>query len=164
MIIHAIRRSVLILRVLASWVTSIRAQEVTIPDPGLNAAIRDALGLPTGPLTQPDLLNLANLNARSRNGSSIVGPEAARNPASLDLEINQLTNFSLPSRFTQLITRRLCLARFHQPGGVGRPGRGDQSDRHRPLRRRTGWHRSADIFPGAVRAVTPYESEFKNAG
>lgn len=37
--------------VLTGFTTSGLAQEVSVPDPGLNAAIRDALQKPTGPLT-----------------------------------------------------------------------------------------------------------------
>ena len=53
------------------------AQEVTIPDPGLNAAVRDALHKHTGPLTQQDMLSLTNLDASRRNVRSIAGLEAA---------------------------------------------------------------------------------------
>ena len=70
------------------------AEEVSIPDPGLNAAIREALQKATGPLMQADLLSLTN-NASQRNISSIVGLEAARNLVSLNLQINH----SLASRF-----------------------------------------------------------------
>jgi len=35
---------------------------VSIPDPGPNAAIREALQKPTGPLAEQDLLNLTVLN------------------------------------------------------------------------------------------------------
>ena len=55
----------------ASFLTSALAQEVSIPDPGLNAAIREALQKPFGPLTEQDLLSLTNLNARNRNVSNI---------------------------------------------------------------------------------------------
>src|SRR5436309_1008911 len=88
----------------ASAVTSGLAQEVSIPDPGLNAAIREALQKPFDPLTEQDLLSLTNLDASRRNVKSIVGLEAARNLVSLDLEINRLTNFSLPSELTRLNT------------------------------------------------------------
>ena len=54
-------------------VTFLRAQEVPVPDAGLNAAIRDALQKPAGPLTMQDLLSLTNLNADSRNVSSVEG-------------------------------------------------------------------------------------------
>jgi hypothetical protein len=48
---------------LACLLFSAGAQEVTVPDPGLNAAIRDALQKPNGPLTEQDLLSLTNLSA-----------------------------------------------------------------------------------------------------
>jgi formylglycine-generating enzyme required for sulfatase activity len=90
--------------VLANAVDSARAQEVSIPDPGLNAAIRAALQKPFGPLSEQDLLSLTNLDASRRNVRSIVGLEAARNLVSLDLQINRLTNSSLPSALTKLMT------------------------------------------------------------
>src|SRR5690349_5602350 len=120
-IFHSIRPLILTLLVLTSVMTRILAQEVSIPDPGLNAAIRDTLGKPIGPLTQPDLLSLTNLNASRRNVSSIVGLEAARNLVSLDLQINLLTNFSLPSQLTNLITLDVSvnpLTNFFLPNGL----------------------------------------------
>jgi hypothetical protein len=47
-IIPVRRPLVLTLLILASFATTILAQEVQIPDPGLNAAIREALQNPTG--------------------------------------------------------------------------------------------------------------------
>ena len=44
-----------------------RGQEVSIPDSGLNAAIRDALQKPSGPLTERDLLSLVVLPCRGAN-------------------------------------------------------------------------------------------------
>src|SRR5215468_3625851 len=87
---------------LMGLILSSQAQDVVIPDPGLDAAIRDALQKPNGPLTTQDLLSLTNLNASSRNVSNIAGLEAARNLASLELQLNHLTNFSLPSQLTNL--------------------------------------------------------------
>src|SRR5262245_41590668 len=66
-----------------------RAQEVTVPDPALNAVIRETLQKPIGPLTVQDLSTLTNLSAISRNIQSIAGLEAARNLASLDLQDNR---------------------------------------------------------------------------
>src|SRR4029079_4095833 len=57
-------------------ITPTFAQTVSIPDPGLNAAVRDALQKPSGLLTVSDLLSLTNLNASDRNVSSIDGLEA----------------------------------------------------------------------------------------
>jgi hypothetical protein len=52
-----IRSLILTLFVIAVFVASTVAQEVSIPDPGLNAAIRAALQKPFGPLTEQDLLS-----------------------------------------------------------------------------------------------------------
>jgi formylglycine-generating enzyme required for sulfatase activity len=93
---------VLTLLALASFTTSSLAQTVSIPDPGLNAAIRSALQIPTAPLTAQDLLTLTNLDASRRNVKSTVGLEAARNLVSLNLQINLLTNFSIPTTLTNL--------------------------------------------------------------
>ena len=46
--------------ILAGVAISAGAQQITIPDPALDAAIRDALHKPIGPLTQQDLLTLTN--------------------------------------------------------------------------------------------------------
>jgi len=50
------------LSLLISLMATAQAQEVSIPDLGLNAAIRDALQKPTGPLTEQDMLSLTNLD------------------------------------------------------------------------------------------------------
>jgi len=97
------------------------AQEVSFPDPGLNAAVRAALQKPFDPLTEQDLLSLTNLNASRRNVRSIEGLEAARNLVTLDLQINRLINFSLPSELTKLITLDVSvnpLTNFFVPSGL----------------------------------------------
>jgi internalin A len=78
------------------------AQVVSIPDSGLNAAIRQTLQKPTGQLTPQDLLNLTELDASGRRVSSLVGLEAARNLIVLELQSNSLTNLTLPSVLTKL--------------------------------------------------------------
>ena len=62
--------------VLIKLATASLAQEVIIPDPGLNAAVRETLGIPAGPLTQQDLLGLTNLSAISSNITNLMGLEA----------------------------------------------------------------------------------------
>jgi formylglycine-generating enzyme required for sulfatase activity len=102
-------------------VPSLLAQDVQVPDSGLNAAIRAELGKPTGPLTLPDMLSLTNLNARNRNVSSLAGLETARNLTSLHLEINHLTNVSLLGALTNLGTLDLSvnpLTNFSLPNGL----------------------------------------------
>ncbi len=97
------------------------AQEVSFPDPGLNAAVRDALQKPSGPLTEQDLLSLTNLDASRRNVRSTDGLEAARNLVSLNLEINRLTDFSLPRGMTKLVFLDVSinpLVSFSLPDGL----------------------------------------------
>ncbi len=107
--------------ILTGFIVSTQAQEVSIPDPGLNAAIRAALQKPAGPLTEQDLLSLTVLNASRREVSSIAGLEAARNLVSLDLQINRLTNFSLPPQLTNLMVLDLSvnlLTNLSVPSGL----------------------------------------------
>jgi hypothetical protein len=64
---------ILRLLLLTSLLTTAQAQVVSIPDPGLNAAIRAALGKPAGTLTAQDLISLTNLNAGNRGVTSLEG-------------------------------------------------------------------------------------------
>jgi formylglycine-generating enzyme required for sulfatase activity len=120
-IIHVTWRLALTLWLPTSFTTPAMAQGVSVPDPGLNAAIREALQKPIGPLTEQDLLTLTNLNARNRNVGSIVGLEAARNLVSLNLEINQVSNLAPLSTLTNLGTLNLSvnpLTNFFLPNGL----------------------------------------------
>jgi hypothetical protein len=90
--------------ILAGTAISARAQQITIPDAGLDAAIRDALRKPVGPLSQQDLLALTNLNASARSIFSLQGLDAARNLIALDLQSNFFDNVSIPSTLTKLRT------------------------------------------------------------
>ena len=90
------------LGILTCFVFSSGAQEVTIPDPGLNAAIRQALQKPNGPLTEPDLLGLTFLSAGGRSISNVTGLEFARNLSILDLDHNSITNFPIAGALTNL--------------------------------------------------------------
>jgi formylglycine-generating enzyme required for sulfatase activity len=78
------------------------AQEVPIPDPGLQAAIRETLQKPLGPLTQQDLLNLTQLSACCRSIRSVEGLQAARNLRIVDLTSNSITNFPFAGTLTNL--------------------------------------------------------------
>jgi Leucine-rich repeat (LRR) protein len=83
----------------SSW-----AQEATITDPNLSAAILEALQKPAGPLTGQDLLKLTNLNAAGRDIRSVQGLEGAKNLVSLDLRSNVLSNVSFRNGLTKLNT------------------------------------------------------------
>lgn len=82
---------------IADYFTPAAAQIVSIPDTGLDAAIREALNKPNGPLIGQDLLTLTVLNARGHNISNLSGLEAARNLNTLLLSSNLLTDFFLPA-------------------------------------------------------------------
>jgi formylglycine-generating enzyme required for sulfatase activity len=105
---------------LISVINTAPAQEVSIPDPGLNAAVRETLQKPVGPLTEQDMLGLTVLNAHDRNISNLAGLEAARNLNTLLLFSNHLTNFFLPS-LTNLVSLNLSansLTNVSLPGGM----------------------------------------------
>ncbi len=104
---------IILLLVVTSFLTNVLAQEVSIPDPGLNAAIRETLSKPAGSLTVQDLLTLTNLNAMQRSVSSLEGLSAAQNLTTLDLRGNQLTgDLDLPLGLTNLTWLNLCFNRL----------------------------------------------------
>ncbi len=82
---------------LTSLMATGQAQIVSIPDPGLNAAILAALGRIAGPLTIQDMLTLTKLNASGSGAKSLARLKKAYNMTDLDLSYNQLTNFSFLS-------------------------------------------------------------------
>ena len=121
LLIPATRPFVLTLLVLANFVGSISAQEVSIPDPSLNAVIREVLQKPAGPLTQSDMLSLTNLSAIFRNITNVQGLEAAQNLVSLDLQDNRITSVNILTNLTRLVFLDLSENRFPQltiPGGL----------------------------------------------
>jgi internalin A len=75
---------------------------VEIPDPGLQAAVREALAKPDGPISVVDMESLTELSASRRDIQSIAGLESARNRRRLDLDPNQLTRLSLPAELAGL--------------------------------------------------------------
>ena len=99
---------------LTNFAASTLAQEVSIPDPNLDAVIRQALQKPNGPLTQSDMLGLTNLSAIFRNITNVQGLEAAQNLVSLDLQDNRITSFNFPTNLTKLTVLDLSENRFPQ--------------------------------------------------
>ena len=95
--------SIITTLILIGVTSSTFAQEVSIPDPELNAAIRVTLGKAVGPLTEQDLLSLTSLNACCRNVTRLQGLEAARNLTLLSLDHNLLTDFSIAGGMTNLL-------------------------------------------------------------
>src|SRR5262249_55516623 len=104
----------------APFAVSSGAQEISIPDPGLNAAVRDALHKPSGILTEQDLLSLTTLSACCRNIRRLDGLDAARHLEVLDLHSNSITNFALPTTSNRLSILDLSnnpLTQFTLPSG-----------------------------------------------
>lgn len=75
---------------------------VIIPDPGLDAAIRAAVGVHFGFLSRSDLLQLKTLDAKQRNISSLQGLQYATNLTWLDLDTNQITDITPLAGLTNL--------------------------------------------------------------
>ena len=71
------------------------AQVVEIPDPNLERAIREELGLSSEvPVTQQELLRLSKLHAYQRDITELTGLEYATNLKSVILAFNQIVDFS----------------------------------------------------------------------
>lgn len=70
------------------------AQDVNIPDPALQGAILQALGLPGPTITQADMLDLTQLNCDSIGVTDTTGLQYAHNLTYLVLNNNPVTNFS----------------------------------------------------------------------
>lgn len=76
--------------------------QISIPDPGLNAAVRAALQKPDGPITLQDMLGLTVLSACCAGINNLEGLEAATNLRVADLHSNALTNAAALSTLPNL--------------------------------------------------------------
>ena len=70
------------------------AQTVNIPDANLLAVVRSTLNIPTGPITEADMLNLTNLFAGGQNIADTTGLQYASNLTVLALDNDPVTNFA----------------------------------------------------------------------
>ena len=78
---------------------------IEMPDPGLAAAVRGALGLAANdPITDVAILNLTQLTASESNISDLTGLEHATNLTQLFLWSNSIANVSALSGLTSLMT------------------------------------------------------------
>lgn len=88
----------------SSW--SLRAETVTFADAALEAAVREALEIPVGPVTTADMLELEVLSAPEAGIASLSGLEHAVNLLALDLFGNELaewpTEFSVLTKLEEL--------------------------------------------------------------
>jgi Leucine-rich repeat (LRR) protein len=78
--------------------------EVAFVDPSLEAAVRDAIGITTGPIYSSDLGELTHLDASTRNITDLTGLEYATNLTTLDLVNNQISDVSPLANLTSLTT------------------------------------------------------------
>jgi len=67
---------------------------VTFADPNLEAAVREAVDIPEGPIYSSDLEGLTSFSASARNISDLTGLEHCINLTQLDLSHNQIGNFA----------------------------------------------------------------------
>jgi internalin A len=81
---------------------SLIPEAVYFPDPNLEAAIREAIGKPTGDIYPSDLVGLTSLDAYERNISDLTGLEYCTNLRSLYLSSNQISDISPLSNLTSL--------------------------------------------------------------
>ena len=77
-------------------------EAVTFADPNLEAAIREAIGKPTGPIYPSDLEGLPSLSASEKNIADLTGLECATSLTSLGLDDNQISNVSPLANLTSL--------------------------------------------------------------
>jgi Leucine-rich repeat (LRR) protein len=85
------------------WAGVARAQvNVTFPDAGLEAAVRSALSVPSGPLSSDKLATLASLNGDFRSISNLTGLEYATNLQTLSLRFDAISDLTPLSSLSQL--------------------------------------------------------------
>jgi len=77
-------------------------EAVTFADPNLEAAIREAIGKPTGPIYPSDLEGLTSLSASEKNIADLTGLECATSLTSLSLRYNQISDISPLANLTNL--------------------------------------------------------------
>jgi hypothetical protein len=82
---------------------------VTFADANLEAAIREAIDIPEGPIYSSDLKGLASFSASARNISDLTGLEYCINVTYLDLSHNQISNIAPVGNLTNLAYLQLDL-------------------------------------------------------
>jgi Leucine-rich repeat (LRR) protein len=88
-------------------ITVVAQQNVTIPDVNLRAAVRAAIGKPSGALNNIDLLSLNQLTANFAGIADLTGLEWASNLTSLSLAGNSVSNLARIQNLPSLRTLTL---------------------------------------------------------
>jgi Leucine-rich repeat (LRR) protein len=76
--------------------------EVAFADPDLEAAVRDAIAISTGPIYSSDLGELTDLDASAKNITDLTGLEYATGLTTLNLMSNQISDISPLADLTSL--------------------------------------------------------------
>ncbi len=85
--------------------TVVRADlAVSFPDPSLEAAVREALSMPSGDISESDLAGLVSLSADGRGIVDLAGLEHCTKMTTLSLLNNQITDLMPLSGLTSLVT------------------------------------------------------------
>ena len=99
------KKAILVLGVILVLLTGIgceRGEEVTFPDPSLEAAIREAINKPKGPIYTGQLEELIYLDASQKDITDLAGLEHCTNLTMLYLDHNHITDISPLSGLTNL--------------------------------------------------------------
>ena len=83
------------------------SEVVNFPDPGLNEAVRYAIGKPQGPICSSDLVGLETLDARTSSITNISGLEHCTDLTWLNLTSNQISDIHLLAGLTGLTVLHL---------------------------------------------------------
>ncbi len=78
--------------------------EVIFADPNLEAAVRDAIDIPTGPIYSLDFVELTYLDGSERNITDLTGLEYATSLTELGLTYNQISDISPLTNLISLTT------------------------------------------------------------
>ena len=81
---------------------------VTFADPNLEAAVREAIAVPEGPIYLADLEGLTSLSALGRNITDLTGLECCTSLTELNLCGNQINDISPVANLTSLAELNLC--------------------------------------------------------
>ena len=99
-----------------SFISLVHGEEVIFPDPNLEAAIREALGIPPGePITDEDLAELTELDASERGIIDLTGIKHCINLQRLELGGNQINDLNPLSILINLHVLELW---FNQIGDI----------------------------------------------
>ena len=104
-LLHKLALAVVLMSLLAMLFpisVAVADDAVNFPDPNLQAAIRQAIGKPTGDIYQSDLAGLTALNASERGIANLSGLEHCSGLTYLNLFFNQIGDISPLSGLTSL--------------------------------------------------------------